>query len=121
MLPGIDTAVGRARTKGDERLYRRLLDIFLDGQREFVTQFRAASATGDIAAAARLAHDLKSLAATIGADTVQTAAASLENACMEQGSDMTPEVLLEATAHELRIVIDGLQARRDEATSDTAA
>jgi CheY-like chemotaxis protein/HPt (histidine-containing phosphotransfer) domain-containing protein len=120
-LPGIDITVGRARTKGDERLYRRLLDIFLDGQREFVTQFRAASATGDIAAAARLAHDLKSLAATIGADTVQTAAASLENACTEQGSDMTPEVLLEATAHELRIVIDGLQARRDEATSDTAA
>jgi HPt (histidine-containing phosphotransfer) domain-containing protein len=69
----------------------------------------------------RLAHDLKALAATIGARAVQPAAASLERACVEHADDATVEALLDATARELAIVIDGLQARRDEAASATTA
>ena len=120
-FPGIDMNAGRSHTLGDDKLYRRLLDIFLDGQRDFAAQFRAASASGNMPAATRLAHDLKSLAATIGAHAVQTAAASLEQACTAQAGNTTSEALLEATARELGIVIDGLQARRDEAASETTA
>ena len=66
-LPGIDVQAGRGHTKGDDRLYKRMLDMFLDSQRDFIPRFRAVSASGDAAAAMRLAHDLKGLAATIGA------------------------------------------------------
>ncbi len=123
-FPGIDTQAGRGHTKGDNRLYQRMLDMFLDSQRDFVARFRQANASGDLQAAMRLAHDLKGLAATIGAHAVQTAAASLEQGCngqIRQASATTPDSLLEATARELGIVIDGLQARRDAAASATAA
>jgi HPt (histidine-containing phosphotransfer) domain-containing protein len=120
-LPGIDMSVGQTNTKGDERLYRRLLDLFCNSQRDFADKFRAARASGDSQAAMRLAHDLKALAATVGARAVQSAAASLERACTEQADDPTVEALLETAASELGIVINGLQARRGEATSDTAA
>ena len=120
-LPGIDVEAGRRHTKGNDKLYQRMLGMFLDGQRDFVSRFRAASASGDMPAAMRLAHDLKGLAATIGAHAVQTAAASLEQACNEQASETMADALLDATARELGIVIDGLQARRDEPTSATPA
>ncbi len=123
-FPGIDIEAGRGHTKGDNRLYQRMLDMFLDSQRDFVTRFREASASGDLPTAMRLAHDLKGLAATIGAHAVQTAAASLEQGCngqIREASETARDNLLEATARELGIVIDGLQAHRDGATSATAA
>ena len=120
-FPGIDTTTGRHHTKGDDALYRRLLDMFLDAERDFAAQFRAANASGNPNAAARLAHDLKSLAATIGAHAVQTTAASLEQACRERAAEAPIDELLEAAARELGIVIDGLQARRDEQASATTA
>jgi HPt (histidine-containing phosphotransfer) domain-containing protein len=120
-LPGIDMSIGHANTKGDERLYRRLLDLFSASQRDFEGLFRAARTSGDPDAAMRLAHDLKALAATIGAHAVQPAAASLERACVELADDATVEALLQTTGRELEIVIGGLQARRDEAASGTAA
>ena len=129
-LPGIDVQAGRGHTKGDDRLYKRMLDMFLDSQRDFIPRFRAVSASGDAAAAMRLAHDLKGLAATIGAHAVQAAAASLEKAChalsaqssqSQQAPETTLDGQLEATARELDIVIDGLQARRNEAASETTA
>jgi PAS domain S-box-containing protein len=119
--PGIDTTAGRHHTKGDDALYRHLLEMFLVAERDFVAQFRAANASDDPIVAARLAHDLKSLAATIGAHAVQTTAASLEQACKERAAKALIDALLEAAARELGIVIDGLQARRDEETSDTTA
>jgi len=119
--PGIDTSTGRRHMKGDERLYQRMLDIFLDSQRDFLIRFRSASASGDKLASMRVAHDLKGLAATIGAHAVQEAAASLEQSCNGHASQATLEALLEATARELAIVIEGLQARRNEAASATAA
>ncbi|HKX42861.1 MAG TPA: response regulator [Burkholderiaceae bacterium] len=120
-LPGVDASIGLAHTKGDTRLYRRLLDIFFHGERDFVAHFGSACASGDIAAATRLAHDLKSLAATIGAQAVQQAGAALEQACKEQpGDEAALQALLDAAAKQLAIVLEGLRALEEEAAPDSA-
>ncbi|HKW82555.1 MAG TPA: response regulator, partial [Burkholderiaceae bacterium] len=115
-LPGIDTTIGLDHTKGDDSLYRRLLGIFFRGAQDFVVRFRAARASGDMAAAMRLAHDLKSMAATIGAQAVQRAGAALEQGCQERDDDATLQALLTAAAEELAIVLNGLQALQEAST-----
>ncbi len=52
-LPGIDAQVGRASTMGNDKLYRRLLGMFRDGQHDFDVQFCAARSAGDNATAMR--------------------------------------------------------------------
>jgi PAS domain S-box-containing protein len=108
-LPGIDTRVGLAGLMGDEPLYRRLLRMFRDQQGEFASRFRLARAKGDAAAAARLAHDLKSLAGTLALQGVEQAAAALEQACMNEAEDEGIETLAQNVARLLDPVIAGLQ------------
>jgi HPt (histidine-containing phosphotransfer) domain-containing protein len=62
-------------------LYRRLLRMFRDQQIEFRQHFQQARANGDLDTARRLAHDMKSAAAFLGARGVEHAAAALEEAC----------------------------------------
>ena len=116
-LPGIDTTIGLDLTKGDYSLYRRLLAIFFRTAQDFVVRFRAARASGDVDAAMRLAHDLKSMAATIGAQDVQRAGAALEQGCGELRDDASLEALLATAAQELAIVLNGLQALQEASTT----
>jgi len=58
-LEGIDIALGLQRVAGNRALYRRILIQFRDGQRDFVSRFRAAQADADPQAPTRLAHTLK--------------------------------------------------------------
>jgi PAS domain S-box-containing protein len=109
-LPGVDVNIGRARTAGNDILYRRLLAMFADSQHNFAARFRAARASGDIVAATRAAHDLKSGAGTIGAIEVQAAAEALEDACAHDAADDVIDQLLRAVARTLGPVVAGLQA-----------
>jgi CheY-like chemotaxis protein/HPt (histidine-containing phosphotransfer) domain-containing protein len=111
-LPGVDQNIGRMRTAGNDRLYRRVLVMFVDSQHNFTARFRAARASGDILAARRAVHDLKSDSGTIGACEVQKAAEALENACTLQAADGVIEQLLETVTRTLVPVIDGLEPLR---------
>ena len=106
-LPGIDTRAGLAAIMGNEVLYRRLLRMFRDGQADFMARFEAARAAGDMAAATRMAHDLKSVAAALGIYAVQQEAAALEQACTQGAGDI--DALAQDVAHRLDPVIQGLQ------------
>jgi two-component system sensor histidine kinase/response regulator len=66
-------------------LYRRLMGMFTARAPGFGEQFAAAQA--DRVHAQRLAHTLKSEAATLGADTLAARAAALEQACAEGADD----------------------------------
>ena len=77
-LPGIDARIGRATTLNNDRLYLRLLGLFRNGQRDFGVQFRAMVERGDNGAARRLAHDLRSVAGSLGAMAVNRHAEVLE-------------------------------------------
>ena len=109
-LPGIDSAAALAGMLGNQTLYRRLLAMFRDRERDFVVRFRAARASGDAATATRLAHDLKSVAGTLGAQGVNRAAAALEAACTTHGGEAEIDRLVDTVAERLDPVIAGLQS-----------
>ena len=118
-LPGIDTRAGLATTLHNEVLYRSLLGKFRAGQAGFAAGFRAVQGQGDATAPERLAHTLKSVAGSIGARSVQAAAAALESACRKDEAPARIAALLEAVDAALAPVIAGLD-RLDAAVKDVS-
>ena len=119
VLPGIDGAIPLAAgIDPAEPLYARLLGIFLHQQVGFAERFSAACAAADMASAQRMAHDLKSLAATLGAEGVRAAADALEQACGNGASPGVVDTLLALSTVELDTVLAGL--RRWEASVASA-
>lgn len=85
VVAGLDAGQGLERCQGNLQLYTRTLQRFCDHFRDFEASVQAALADPDPQAAIRLAHTLKGLAATIGADALAAAAADLErNFAMDQ-------------------------------------
>lgn len=102
-LATLDRLSALERLGGDQALYDRVLDA---AQRQFdgwQQAFDAAVAGGDLATCRRLAHDLRSVAGTIGALRAAQAAAELERCCL------LPEPAL---ARPCAAVRDELQALR---------
>jgi CheY-like chemotaxis protein len=104
-LPGLDRHTGLANALGDERLYRQLLKMFVEDQRDFPARFREAHQAGEIAKAQRLAHSLKSVAATLGAREVQMSATALEQACAMANDAATIDAHAETVARHLAPVM----------------
>jgi len=109
-LSGIDWRVGLAATMGDEALYRRLLQIFRDREADFPERFRAARAMGEMATAARMAHDLKSVTGALAVCAVHPLAVELEQACARGADDAEVETMIEKLAQLLGPVIAALQS-----------
>jgi signal transduction histidine kinase/DNA-binding response OmpR family regulator len=74
-LPGFDVASALARMEGDIGLYLRVLNAAGSAFRTWEARFDAAADDGQ---RLRLAHDLKSNAATLGAEALSSAARELE-------------------------------------------
>jgi two-component system sensor histidine kinase/response regulator len=108
-LPGIDATAGMAGTMGNVALYRRLLASFSRSNRDVGSAFRSSWPT-DPQRAVRMAHTLKGTAGTIGAGAVQRAAAELERVCADADAHAEVERRIAAVEHELRVVLDGLEA-----------
>ena len=111
-LPGLDTEVGRATTGGSDKLYRRLLTLFRDNHADFVEQFQAAHRSGQAGDAQRLVHNLRSVAASLGAAGVREAALALENASNAQAGEVEVATLLDAVRAALEPVLAGLRGLR---------
>jgi signal transduction histidine kinase/DNA-binding response OmpR family regulator/HPt (histidine-containing phosphotransfer) domain-containing protein/HAMP domain-containing protein len=109
-LPGIDTAAGLARMMGDRALYCRALRMFRDHERDFARRLRAARTAGDIRAAARMAHDLKSVTSMLAMPDVEQAAAALERACKGTTEHADIDRLASRATGLLEPVLAGLQA-----------
>jgi len=78
-LPGVNVAECVRRIGGSVKLYRSLLDKFRTSQRNFAAGFREALAANDRNTAERLAHTLKGIAGTLGAEKLQDSAGLLES------------------------------------------
>jgi CheY-like chemotaxis protein/HPt (histidine-containing phosphotransfer) domain-containing protein len=109
-FPGIESEVALAEVGGDERLYRRLLGMFRDREASFAARFGAARTARDMVAAARLAHDLKGEAGTLGATAVREAAEALELACANGSGSADIDALFSAVIERLDPVIAGLRS-----------
>lgn len=98
-LPGVDTAKGLTHTMNKPELYRRILERFpgeFAASAEAITQ---SIAMQDWPLARRLAHSLKSGAATIGADALATMALAAEQQLAQQHAP--DDTQLDALAAEL--------------------
>jgi PAS domain S-box-containing protein len=78
-VEGLDTAAGLKRAAGNRRLYLELLDRLTGRRANTIADMGAALAQGDRAAAERLAHSLRGVAANLGAEQVSSAASELES------------------------------------------
>jgi PAS domain S-box-containing protein len=109
-FPGIDSQVALASVMGDEQRLRRLLCMFRDREASFGARFHAAHEAGDMVAALRIVHDLRSVTSTLGAHALCDAAGALEHACATRAGAADTEVLLKAVVRELDHVISGLRS-----------
>jgi CheY-like chemotaxis protein len=109
-FPGIESAAALASMGGNEELYRRLLGKFRDQETGFADRFGAACAARDMTTATRMAHDLKSESAALGATAVRDAAEKLEKACSNGGGQAEIDALLAIVIEQLDPVIAGLRS-----------
>ncbi len=80
-LSGLDVSTALRRLGGNTKLYRKLLEQFLESQAKSGEEFQAAMRRGDKETAKRIAHTLKGLGGSLGATELASAAESLETAC----------------------------------------
>jgi signal transduction histidine kinase/AmiR/NasT family two-component response regulator/HPt (histidine-containing phosphotransfer) domain-containing protein len=86
-LPGFDLATALARMDGDLGLYLRVLHASVGPLGDWEARFSQCLDGPDPTAALRLAHDLKSTAATVGAEALSRAAQRLEAHLREPARD----------------------------------
>ncbi len=114
-LPGVNVAASVRRIGGNVSLYFSLLDQFRVKQRNFATSVREALAAKDPDTAERLAHTLRGIAGTLGAETLQDLAALLES-CIKKGESGEVDSLLARVDKELATFIasidQSLETRR---------
>ncbi len=79
-LDGLDIEQGLRRVGGSSAVYLSVLRKFVASHRGAAVQIADAIGNGDLKAAERLAHSLKGVAATLGADALKDDAAVIENA-----------------------------------------
>ncbi len=86
-LAGIEAGKGLENTMNDPAIYRQILQLFCEDQRNFAQQFKEAQQGDDPTAPTRLAHTLKGIAATIGATELQRKAFQLETLCSQSAPE----------------------------------
>jgi PAS domain S-box-containing protein len=106
-LPGVDAQIGLASVAGNEALYRRLLQKFVEMDRYPAGQLRGYLDDGDYSALRQAAHALKGVSANLGMTRLQRYSADLEKACAQQGSDTA--TVLERMLAELDRVFAGIR------------
>lgn len=109
-IQGLDVQAGLKRVLNKPKSYISLLRKFATGQAGAITEIQAFLAAGDAAGAQRTAHTLKGLAGSIGATTLQGAAAELEQAIREALGEDQLSTLLERTQLLLETLIQALRA-----------
>ena len=114
-LPGIDLEKGLSHVAGNEERLKKLMLKFRNGSAGAVEDINEALAAGDRTKAHRLAHTLKGLAGTLGANRLQDKARELETALAREAGDAGEKVLLEELNQCQKEVIDGLSTLEPDA------
>ena len=95
-IPGLDAASGIQRIGGNVSAYRKLLVKFAENQADALDKLRMAFADGDKELTVRIAHTLKGVSGSIGADALYRAAAELESALKHATANMPEDLLAKA-------------------------
>ena len=103
-LPGVTVDASVRRIGGNVAFYYSLLDKFRVSERDVVPRIREALASNDTKTAERVAHTLKGIAGTLGAEILQDLAEQLEHD-IRDGSFGNVESLLSQTEKEIESLI----------------
>jgi PAS domain S-box-containing protein len=107
MLYGIEMSVGIQRTGGNPQIFRKLLiDFYLDHGND-IAAIKEALKNNDNGTAERLAHTIKGVAGTIGAQTLHYNAEELEKAIKEEQEGVI-EDLIDKLKSEMTPLLEGL-------------
>jgi CheY-like chemotaxis protein len=118
-LPGIDIAAGLMRVGGKMPFYVKILKKFrASNASDFAALFREAQAAGDWDTALRVAHNLKGVARTLGAERLGDLAEQMEQT-LSQGALETVAERLDALLIELGRVMAGIGGL-DDAGAESA-
>jgi len=107
-LPGLDMALGRARTLNNDALYMRMLRMFAQRERDFVRDWRQAYERGDQEAIDRMLHTMHGVAVTLGALGVSQACQQLRADLQAQAAPDVIERALGELSREINQVLAGI-------------
>ena len=119
-IEGVDVIAGLRRLAGNRRLYRSLLQRFVDGQESCARDIGKALEKGDAGLAEMRAHTLNGISGNLGVEIVQTAAAELEKQLREKDPAEKIEetrtrldAALRAAVDAIRSMLQHVEAPRD--------
>ena len=107
---GVDLDAALQRLGGKQPVYERMLRSFIDDLAGMPAQLSLLSAAGDMAAAARLLHTVKGLAATLGMRALAVAAADGERALARATTPEDAGAVLDAACTALAAAPQPLRA-----------
>jgi HPt (histidine-containing phosphotransfer) domain-containing protein len=93
--------------KGNTGKYLELMQVFVNGHKQDMAKLATSLAAGDQATARRLVHTLHSVAATLGANGIASAARLLDDALR---ADPSGRQMLAELAPEMQSIRDGFEA-----------
>jgi signal transduction histidine kinase/CheY-like chemotaxis protein/HPt (histidine-containing phosphotransfer) domain-containing protein len=105
-LPGVDTAQGLSRLRGNDKLYRKLLKDFAQDSELLLGKLETDASEKRFEACRAVAHNLKGAAGNIGADRLRESLARLEQALFGGQGDLYTR--LDDAVHEARRVTEGI-------------
>ena len=115
-IPNLNLDAGLKSMRGRISAYVRMLGLFASSHGEDIATIRTHLAQGDRSVAQRVAHTLKGLAATLGAEPLHREALALETAVHQHADDATLGARVDALAHVLEPLLAAItQAVRDPA------
>lgn len=120
-LHGVDTAAGLAVVRGNVSKYRQLLRVFAESHREDMKRVQELLADDNALEAHRLTHNLKGVAATLGARTVSELATRLDNALRQDSSLAERTELAKLCDIDLRQLAEAILDLPDEISASDEA
>ncbi|OSM06824.1 ATP-binding protein [Magnetofaba australis] len=121
-LPGVNAQVGLARMNGNAELYVNVLKSFLQDQRDVCARMTQAAQAGAHSKLERIAHTLKGLLGSIGAEALQTQALALEKGAEKQVESVALTQQIDALTAPLQTLFTAVaQLTGDGATEPATA
>lgn len=115
-LEGIDTNAGLARVGHNAELYSEILQKFRKNSLSFIDELKSAIEQGDLESASRLAHTLKGVSASLGANKLAEHAAVLETTLHH--AEIVEDNLLNMTSEELALVMNSIAQLQEEPNAE---
>jgi CheY-like chemotaxis protein len=106
----LDVQRGLSLSNQNATLYLSMLGKFVKSQAHALEEIQAALRNGDQATAERLAHTLKGLAVSMGAESLRAQASALEHALHTQTDAQQFDPLIQPTQMQLDAVLTALRA-----------